>query len=419
MKGKLKVAYFLGRFPFLTETFILREIILLRQLGLDVQIFSMFPPHSTPVHQQVQQVMTYVHYSPYLFSGRLILAHFHFLLHSPFRYFRAILRAIWQTYREPLALSRVLMIFPKVVFFSKQIQELGIEHIHAHFVWVNGIAAGIVHDLTDISYSLHSHAFDLFLRDQECVRRQIELAGDIVTISEFHRQYIVNLCPHLLPENVKVVHLGLDPEEFTPAPISAQNGTVRIISIGSLVEKKGHEYLIEACAKLAEKGYTFQCFIVGMGPRQNALQACIDKYGLHQCVFLLGGRTQEEIRELYCSSDLFVLACVISRSGDRDGMPNVLLEAMSMQIPVITTAVTGIPELVRDRENGLLVPQRDALALAGAMEQLIKDETLRCRLGKQGRQTVLAEFDIRKTADQLASTLHEIHNSRSKGRKLR
>lgn len=419
MNSKLKVAYFLGRFPYLTETFILREIILLRRLGLEVHIFSMFPPLPTPVHGQVAEVMPYVHYSPYILSGRLILAQLHFLLHSPYRYFHALFRAIWQTYQEPLVLLRVLMIFPKAVFFSKQTQELGIEHIHAHFVWVNGIGAGIAHDLTDITYSLHSHAFDLFTRDQECLRRQLEIAGAIVTISEFHRQYIVSLCPHLLPENVKVVHLGLDPEEFTPAPIPAQNGTVRIISVGSLIEKKGHEYLIEACAKLAQKGYSFQCFIVGMGPRQDALQVHIDEYGLHDCVFLLGGKTQEEIRELYRSSDLFVLACVISRTGDRDGMPYVLLEAMSMQIPVITTAVTGIPELVRDGENGLLVPQRDAPALEGAMERLIKDKTLCHRLGKQGRQTILADFDIRKTADQLALTLHEIRDSRSLQGKFR
>jgi glycosyltransferase involved in cell wall biosynthesis len=419
MKEKLKVAYFLGRFPYLTETFILREIILLRRLGLDVHIFSMFPPLPTPVHTEVQEVMPYTHYSPYLISGRLILAQFYFLLHAPYKLFRALSRAIWQTYREPLILLRVLLIFPKTVYFAKEIQKLGIEHIHAHFVWVSGIAAGIAHDLTGVTYSLHSHAFDLFARDQENVSRQLALADGVVTVSQYHRQYIRNLCPRLSLEDIRVVHYGVDLEEFSLAPISAQNGRVRIISVGSLLEKKGHEYLIEACARLAQQGYAFQCLIVGMGPRQDALQARIDNYGLHDCVFLLGGKTQDEIRELYRKSDLFVLACVVARGGDRDGMPNVLLEAMSMQIPVITTAVTGIPELVRDRENGLLVPQRDALALAGAIEQLIKDQTLRRRLAKEGRQTVLSEFDIHKTADQLASTFHEIHRSHSNGRTSR
>ena len=159
MPNKLNVAYILSRFPYLTETFILREMLLLRKFGLDVHIFSMFPPLPTPVHQQAQEMMPYVHYSPFLLSGRLILAQLYFLLRSPIKYIRAFLMAIWQAYQEPLVLLRVLMTFPKSVYFARQMKDLGIDHIHAHFVWVNGIAARIAHDLTGITFSLHPHAF--------------------------------------------------------------------------------------------------------------------------------------------------------------------------------------------------------------------------------------------------------------------
>lgn len=409
MSKKLKVAYILSRFPYLTETFILREMLGLRKLGLNVHVFSVLPPLPTPVHEQVQEMMPYVHYSPFLLSAKLVLAQFYFIFRSPIKYVRALLRAMWQTVREPRVLSRVLIAFPKSVYFTKQMQDLGIDHIHAHFVWINGISARIAHDLTGITFSLHPHAFGLFMRDQESVRRQLQLANAIVTVSEYHRQYISNLCPRCPPEDIHVVHYGLDPEEFKPAHVPAEDGTVHIISVGSLYEKKGHEYLVDACAQLAEKGYTFRCSIVGGGPLQSALQARIDEHQLHDRILLLGAKKQAEVRDLYCDSDLFALACVVARSGDRDGMPNVLLEAMAMQLPVVTTPVTGIPELIRDGETGLLVPERDANALAGALERLITDETLRHTLGWQGWQAVLAGFDIHQTTVQLAEIFEEIH----------
>jgi colanic acid/amylovoran biosynthesis glycosyltransferase len=413
MSNKLKVAYFLLRFPYLTETFILREMIFLRKLGLDVHVFTMAPPRPTPIHRQVQEMMPYVHDSPFLLSGKLILAQLYFLFHSPIKYVRALFRAVWQTWPEPAALLRALAIFPKSVYFAKQIQELKIDHIHAHFVWVNGVAAQIAADLTGITFSLHPHAWGLFMRNQESVRRQLELADGVITVSEYHRQYIADLCPRWSPEDIRIVHYGLDPTEFTPAHVPPEDNMMRILSVGSLFEKKGHKYLIDACAQLVEKGYMFYCPIVGGGPLQSTLQAHIERCHLQNHVSLLGVKKQEEVRDLYRHSDIFVLACVVAQDGDRDGMPNVLLEAMAMQIPLVTTPVTGIPELIHDGQTGLLVPERDANALAGAIEQLINDQALRHKLGQQGRQAVLADFDIRQTAAQLATAFQDIHKSSS------
>jgi colanic acid/amylovoran biosynthesis glycosyltransferase len=409
MPDKFKVAYYLQRFPYLTETFILREMLLLRKRGLDVQVFSLLPPAPTStMHQQVQDMMPYVHYGPFFFSIKLILAQFYFLFRSPLKYLRALWRAIWQTSPEPAALWRMLIIFPKAVYFAKQLENMQVDHIHAHFVWLNAIAAQVAADLIGITYSLHAHAWDIFQRNRESVRRQLELASAIITVSEYHRQYLADLCPRWRPEAIRVVHYGLDPVEFAPAQASAADNRARIISVGSLFEKKGHAYLIDACAQLAERGYAFRCSIVGSGPLRDTLQARINEHRLHECVLLLGAKNQAEVQNLYRHSDIFVLACVVAKSGDRDGMPNVLLEAMAMQLPVITTPVTGNLELVHDGETGLLVPERDARALALAIERLINDQALRRELGQHGRQAVLAGFDIHETAAQMASIFREI-----------
>ena len=409
MSDKLKVAYILSRFPKLTETFILREMYWLRQSEVEVHIFSLLSPLPTPVHQQAEEMMPYVHYSPFFLSRALILAQFHFIFLSPLCYLRALLGAIWQTYREPLVLLRVLLLFPKSVYFARQMEGLGIDHIHAHFVWVNGIAACIASDLTDIAFSLHPHAFGLFTRDRVDICRQLERASKIITISEHHRAYIAEKCPSLEPGDIEIVHLGLETERFQPIDKPMDNEIPCILSIGSLIEKKGHEYLIDACALLAQKGYQFQCSIVGTGPLLESLQARVNHYKLQCQVTLLGAKKQAQVLELYRRSDIFALACVVAKNGDRDGMPYVLIEAMAMQLPVVATPVTGIPELVRDGENGLLVPERDVAALAQALERLIQDEPLRRELGRRGRETVINDFDIRQTAAKLAAIFHKDH----------
>jgi len=412
MQEKLRVAYYLHRFPRLTETFILREMLFLRDMGLDIQVFALMPPAPiSTMHQQVQEMLPYVHYSPFFFSVKLHLAQLYFLLRSPRKYFRAFWRAIWQTWREPTTLVRMLVIFPKSVYFARQLKEMKVDHIHAHFVWINGIAAQIAADLTGITYSLHAHAWDIFFRNPECIRRQLELSTQIVTISQYNQKFLAALCHQRNPEDIHVVYCGLDPAEFTPAYQPDKEGTIRIISVGSLIEKKGHEYLIDACMLLVAKGYRLKCFIIGGGPLQPDLQIRINDRDLEDTVKLLGIRNQSQILDQYRQSDIFVLACVVAHYGDKDGIPVALMEAMAMQVPVITTPVTGIPELVQDGNNGLLVPERDSETLALAIERLIKDPQLRMQLGQQGRQTILAKFDIHHTASQMAGIFQEIHHS--------
>jgi colanic acid/amylovoran biosynthesis glycosyltransferase len=409
MSKKTKVVYMLTRFPSVTETFILSELYWLRNHDIDVYIYSLMDPQADIVHQQAEELMPHVSYSPSLFSSKMISAQFYFIFRSTSRYFRALLNTIKHTYREPLILLKMLQLFPKSVYFARQMQISGIDHIHAHFVWLNGISAMIASTLLGITFSLHPHAFGLFSRNQTNVKRQLDSATRIVTVSEYHRKYIAALSTRHKIEDIDIVNYGIDTEAFQPdEALPPRDKTPTILSIGRFIEKKGHQFLIEACGILAKKNIQFQCTILGGGPLEEAYLELIDQLNIKDKVILLGEKSKLEIRELYQNSDIFSLPCTVAKSGDQDGVPNVLMEAMAMQVPVISTPISGIPDLIQSEENGLLTPDRDAAALAKALEQLINDEALRIELGKKGRMKVMEDFNIRSTSEKLASVFKSL-----------
>ncbi|MBN1427329.1 MAG: glycosyltransferase family 4 protein [Anaerolineae bacterium] len=403
------IAYLLHRFPHLTETFIVRELHGIRECDIGIEIFSLLNPRPGIVHEDVRELLPLAHYSAFL-SKEVIGAQLYFIKKCPRRYLRAFLKAIRLSYQEPGLLIRTLLIFPKSVYFARQMQAMGIRHIHAHFAWLGGIAAAIIAHLLGITYTVHPHAFDLFTRKPEAVRMLLEDASQIVTISEYHRDYIVSICPQKTSDDIMVVHCGLDVAQFKTDRKVANNVEPLILSVGSLIEKKGHEYLIDACACLAERGIPFHCDIAGGGPRRRyeLLQSRIIRNHLQERVTLLGPVRQDRLVEHYQRSDIFALPCVVAKSGDRDGVPVVLMEAMACELPVVTTAVAGIPELVEDGRTGLIVKERDVASLAAALEKLIVDDPLREKLGKQARQKVQADFNIQQSAAKLASVFQRL-----------
>jgi len=400
---KLKVAYILSRFPALSETFISNEIWWLRSHGCDVRIFSLLKPRDTLVQAQSEDLMSFVDYSPCLLSWKMLSAQLFYFFRRPSKYFQTLLKTVRCTYREPLTLFSMFLIFPKSVYFARQMETLGVERIHAHFVWVNGVGAMVISALLDIPFSLHPHAFGLFLRDPVNTRHQLEDASKIITISEFHRNYIDSMSEKISKEDIAVVHCGVDIEQFEPVDRNQTGVKVpEILSIGRLVEKKGIKYLINALKLLDEKNILFHCSIVGDGELGKEFQELIMKLELDDKVKLLGSRKQTEIIGLFQNSDIFALPCVVEEDGNRDGLPIVLMEAMAMKLPVISTPVAGIPELVHHEENGLLVASKDVAALAQALERLISDKDLRKMYGDCGRKTVVEDFNIKRTSAAMA-----------------
>ncbi len=373
----------------------------MRRQDVDVEIFSLLPPKHTVVHGQVQELLPLTHYSPF-FSWPVFMAQLFFLRRSPWRYLKSFGNLIRQTFREPAVLLRAMLLFPKNVYFARLIERKEIDHIHAHFVWIDGLAAGVAHDLLGIPFTIHPHAFGLFGRNQKSVKCELEHASQIVTISEFHRRYIQRLCPDISADHIHVVYCALETHLYQPVPRTNDDGPIQILSVGRMIEKKGFQYLIAACKRLADAGRNFKCVIIGGGTLKTSLQNAIDKFGLQDRVQLVGSLPQEEVLNFYQRSDIFALPCVVAGDGDRDGIPVVLMEAMACEIPVITTPVTGIPDLVQHESTGLLVAERDVDGLTSALEKLISDPNLRQQLGRRGRQIILEKFEIRKNTAKLA-----------------
>jgi glycosyltransferase involved in cell wall biosynthesis len=413
MFQNLKVAYLLGTFPQRTQTFVTREIFWIGEHGVDTHIFSLNKPESIPEDKLAKKLYTDVHYSSNL-SWDIIKAQFYYFFRMPSNYLLALIRTILYTYSEPSMLLRALVNFPKSVYFARQMEELKVDHIHAHFITLAAISASIISLLIETSFSLTAHAVGLFKRSRRSVRRQLQDATRVVTISNYHRDHIADLCPKIKRDDIGIVYCGLDTNHFQPVSKNPGDGPIRILSVGRLIEKKGFEYLVDACSVIAKSGLSFQCDIVGDGPLQELLQTRINHHGLNEEVTLLGSLDQDHILELYQKSDIFVLACVVANNGNRDGLPVVLMEAMSSELPVITTPVTGIVDLAEHGQNSLLVEERNVFALAEAIMKVIKDEKLRIQLGKQGREKVIKDFRVQTNTARLADIFEKIAVSNNK-----
>lgn len=396
----LRVAYMVHRFPYLPETFVVREMLAVQRHGVSVEVFSLMRPKDSAASSDADPLVSRTYYSR-AFSPPVLRAQIGFLLHAPGAYLLALADLVRLTWREPRVMGLVLALFPKAVYFATIMRKLGIDHIHANFVWIEAVLANAIRRLIGVTYSIRPHAFGLFSRNSRDVRLQLERADGIVTVSDYHRRFIRALSPQLAQTTVDVVHCGIETGRWVPLD-KEDSGTFRIISVGRAVPKKGHRHLVAACALLAERGRDFECLIVaGSGKPVEELERQVVQQGLEGHVSFLPYRDENGLVDLLSTGDVFALACVIAPDGDRDGIPVALMEAMSAGIPVVTTPVAGIPELVVDGETGLLVPTADSEELAAALERLMDDPALRRRLSARARSHVIQHFDEGATGTRL------------------
>jgi glycosyltransferase involved in cell wall biosynthesis len=252
-----------------------------------------------------------------------------------------------------------------------------------------------------ISYSLFAHANDIYV-NPVLLPEKIQHASTVATCTEYNRAHLAALTPEHYSRPIELIYHGLDLERFHPPKRRPMNQP-RLLSVGRLCEKKGYTYLVQACRELRDRGYAFACDIIGDGPQRDELQSLIDALQLTDTVRLRGALPHQRVLAYYERATVFVLACVQAGDADRDGIPNVFLEAMAMRLPVIGTQLSGIPELIQDRVNGLLVPPGDADALADGIARLWEDPALAIRLAEEGRATVERDFDIEKNIGRLAA----------------
>lgn len=390
-----RIAYVVSLFPCWSETFIAEEIHHLLDLGFDIEIFSL-RPHSEPhVHDLSVGLLPRVRY-PFPRTG-VLLAQFHFLLRRPGAYLKQLLRVLF-TFGKSLDMwAKGLAAFFLGAYFARKIRESGFQRIHAHWATYSATAAWTISQLTGLPFSFTTHAHDLFDPDA-LLSQKLRDAQFVVTISEYNRGRINAIRPS--DGKVRIVHCGVDTTRFAAVPAYDWEAH-RLLSVGRLVPMKGFDVLIEACRILRDKGLSFTCEIVGDGPMRPELEEQIGAAKLADRVRLAGFAKQDELRDKLKKVSMFVLACQQSSARDMDGIPVALMEPMSMGIPVVSTSVSGIPELIDNGRNGLLVPPRDPAKLAEAIESLLRDRARSLAFAEAGRETVLAEFDVRRNAERL------------------
>lgn len=401
---QLKVGYIMSRFPKITETFILYEMLALEQQGGQVEVYPLLREQTTLMHREAQAFVERAHFQPFL-SWRILRAHLHFLRRAPQTYWQTLgtlLRANLGSWRFFIG---ALGTFPKSVYFAYLMLADGVAHVHAHFASHPAAAGFIIHRLTNIPYSFTAHGSDLH-RDQHMLCEKVATAAFVVTISQYNKEMIATVCGEAFRDKIRVIHCGVDTAVFQPrqwniTPTAAPP-VLNIVCIGTLHEVKGQTYLLEACQQLRERGCSFICHLVGDGPDRPALTQQANQLGLADHVQFHGQRTRDEIINLLQEADIVVAPSVLSRDGRREGIPVVLMEAMASGVPVVASRISGIPELVEDGISGLLAPPKDVAALTEALHRLASDRVLRQRLGKAGRARVVQEFDLTANARLLA-----------------
>jgi len=400
------LAYIVSRFPAITETFILYEIVELERRGINVEVFSLLRQREPVMHREARALVQRAHYG-HLLSLDLLRSNVRWLLRNPRAYLSAWRDAIKGNWRSWSSLMRAVFVVAQAALFAELMQRKRIEHVHAHWATHPTLAAYVIRRLTGLRYSFTAHAHDIYV-ERSMLAEKIREASFVVTISEYNRQLLRRLYGKCAGEKTVIVRCGVDPTVFVPRqrPLRSDTQPLTIVCVASLRDYKGHPYLISACEQLKERGVPFRCLLIGDGEDRPAIEAQIARANLSEQVHLLGQQSRDRVSELLASADAMVLPSVVTPYGKKEGIPVALMEALATELPVVATAISGIPELLEDGRTGLLVPQRDARALADALIKLHENPGLARRLGKAGREKVLRDFNLQRNVGMLGELLY-------------
>lgn len=407
MISRRAIAVMVSRFPLVTETFILRELIELERRGQPVLLVPMLKESPRVVHDEAKPWVGRALYTPY-FSAAILASNARALRQDPARYFGILARLIAGSLRSPGFLMRTLALFPKSVHLAEELQARGIRHIHAHFATHPATMAMIVSELTGISFSITAHAHDIFV-DRTLLRPKLKRAAFVRTISSFNREFLASRYPRSAPK-IQVIHVGIDPDRYAePSARRAVRSPRVILCVAAFKPYKGLPVLVEACQRLATEAVDFRCEIVGDGPMRNQIEELIRSKKLTDRVTLLGNLPQHEVAERFRAAGVVVQPSIIAPDGQMEGIPVSLMEAMAAECPVVASALSGIPELIEHGRTGLLVEPGDGVALAAAIRRIITHPAEAEELGRRAREKVLAEFVLASTVAQLLAKFDAVN----------
>lgn len=400
-----KIAYIVSRFPHLPETFILREMISLEQLGWQIELYPLIIQKQDLIHHEARPWLVRAHAVPWL-SLDLVKSNLMRLLRKPGQYVSLLLRVVRENSNSLKFLARALLLFPRAVWMADQFIAEGVTHVHAHYATHPALVAWLINQLTGITYSVTVHAHDIFV-EKPMLATKLHDSVFVSAISEFNRQYLEDMFGPWVREKTQIVRCGIDPAYYlremeTHAPLD-ENQQLEIMSVGSLQPYKGHIFLVKACMELRDRGIPFRCRIVGGGDLRALLEKMIRENHMDGLVELLGAQTQDEVSRLLRTANCYVQPSVVTASGKMEGIPVALMEAMISGVPVVATSISGIPELVRDGETGWLVPPETVTELADALTQIYRDPVEAERRAALGRKWVLEEFELSSNVRKLAS----------------
>ncbi len=427
MEGRLthqslrRVGYVLNAFPVVSETFILNEIRAVEASGLPVLILSLDRPHPSVAHAALAELRAARAHAPSRSpSGRwrLLRAHLSLARSRPGRYLRVLREDVVPALSRALSMRsgtrrrarKRLRRFARAGWVAQRALRGGVTHLHAHYAKEPLEITDLARRLADLSYSFTAHAKDLFTTPAKTLRRRLRTARFAVTCHRAGHQHLRALAHARDRDKVVFIPHGIDTRLFQLAPDRREAGL--ILSVGRLTPKKGFEDLVDACALLARRGVRFRCEIVGEGRLQASLESAIESHGLQDRVRLRRFVPQEQLPELYARAGVVAVPSRVMEDGNRDGIPNVLLEAMATGAPVVACEVGGIPEAVEHGKDGLLSPSADAGALAAALQVLIEHPERARELGRSAARK-LAGLDFRECTAGLVERLRSHAGTRA------
>ncbi len=412
-KGGRQLGLVLKGYPRISETFIANEIRLLEELGFDIHIISMRKPRETFTHESVRRIQAGVSYLPehlYRYLHRFLYHNILLFLKHP-RQYAAGIRLLRE--RLPGASSTkaaVKHLFQGGYLVHKYLPRTNITHLHAHFAHSPTSVAQYASVLSGLDFSFTAHAKDIYTQKPERVAEKMARAAFVVTCTQYNRRTLEKIAAEhgFADKPVACVYHGIDLDLFSA------NGRhlhaeppYSILTVARFVPKKGLFTIIEALEKLADDGVDFTWTLVGDGEQKRMLKRRIGESSIKDRVVLAGTLAHDGVLKLYEQADCFVLGCEVAKNGDRDGIPNVVAEAMAMGVPVAATDVSGIPEIVEHESTGMICPPGNPAALAANIYRLLTDQELRGRIIPEARNRVEQIFDNVKEIRKLARVYTE------------
>jgi glycosyltransferase involved in cell wall biosynthesis len=384
-----KVAYIMRSYPVLYQATVFNEIRFLSRDEYDITVFSLLPVDPAELRRDgISDLPKAIYcWQDRLPAAGVVQANLALLAAiGPKRYWAAYQFAI-----EARILTN-LRSFMRFAAWAYELKRRGITHLHAHWATEATTVAMIFSWLTDLPFSFTAHAYDIFYQPQFLARKLSEVSF-AVTVSAYNKQYMVDTYGPALERKIHVIYPLIDLSQFEPRAAAPGNGLLSIVSIGRLTEYKGFINLVETCRVLRERRIDFLCQIVGEGEDRPMLEEAIACHGLQDSVKLLGSLPYQAVPQLLEQATVFALPCVIARNQDRDGMPIVLIEAMARCVPIVSSDVIGLPELVRP-QVGILVPPCEPVEMAEAFLRIKQEGSAgQETMGQAGRQIVENELD--------------------------